>query len=65
MPVRTSTHKFKLGQSVQLLANEARLKPLGTFEVIRILPTEHGHRQYRIRSLIDRHERVVMEVELA
>jgi hypothetical protein len=58
-------HKFKLGQSVELLRNEMNLKPLGMFEVVRLMPTEHGRRQYRIRSLVDGHERVAMEVELA
>lgn len=58
-------YKFKLGQSVELLRNEANLKPLGMFEVVRLMPTEHGRRQYRIRSLVDGHERVAMEVELA
>lgn len=59
-------HKFKVGQSVVLLRNrEAHLKPLGTFEIVRIMPTEHGNRQYRIRSTADGHERVVMEDELA
>ena len=58
------THKFKLGQSVELLRNEQNLRPLGLFEIVRIMPTEHGYRQYRIRSLADGHERVAMEVEL-
>ena len=58
------SHKFKVGQSVQLVNNEQRLKPLGTFEVVRVMPTEHGHKQYRIRSLLDGHERVAMEGEL-
>lgn len=59
------THKFKLGQSVALVRNEQNLKPLGRFEIVRIMPTEHGYRQYRIRSLDDGHERMAMEAELA
>lgn len=57
-------HKFKLGQSVELLRKEPHLKPLGRFEVIRIMPTEHGQRQYRIRSSFDGHERVAIEADL-
>jgi hypothetical protein len=58
-------HKFKVGQTVELLRNqEQHLRPLGTFEVIRVMPTEHGQRQYRIRSLADGHERVALEAEL-
>ena len=57
-------HKFKPGQSVQLANNEQRLKQLGMFEIVRIMPTEHGRKQYRIRSVLDGHERVAMEGEL-
>lgn len=58
-------HKFKLGQSVELVAGDIRPKPLGLFEIVRLMPTEHGLRQYRIRSLSDGHERMAMEAELA
>lgn len=57
-------HKFRLGQSVDLVGNDVRLKPLGSFEIVRVMPTEHGHRQYRIKSLTDGHERMVSEAEL-
>lgn len=59
------SYKFKLGQSVELVAGEVRLKPLGRFEIIRLMPSEHGQRQYRIRSLTDGHERMAIETELA
>ena len=59
-----NAHKFKVGQSVELLRNEQHLKPLGLFEIVRIMPTEHGARQYRIRSLADGHERMALETEL-
>jgi hypothetical protein len=58
-------HKFKLGDAVDLVGGEQRLTPLGRFEIVRVMPTEHGHRQYRIRSLSDGHERMAMEIELA
>jgi hypothetical protein len=61
-------HKFKLGQHVNLLRFVTSLRPpLGKFEIIRLMPAEHGVCQYRIRSLLDRHERMVteMEIELA
>jgi hypothetical protein len=59
------SYKFKLGQSVELIAAETRLKPLGRFEIVRLMPSEHGLRQYRIRSLTDGHERMVIEADLA
>jgi len=59
------THKFKVKQSVELASSYLRLKPLGRFAIVRTMPTEHGVLQYRIKSLSDGHERVVMESELA
>ena len=57
--------KFKLGQSVELISNDSHLRPLGRFEIVRLMPTERGVRQYRIRSTTDGHERMATEVELA
>lgn len=59
------TPKFELGQSVELAVGPHRLSPLGRFEIVRLMPAEHGLRQYRIRSLTDGHERMVVEPELA
>jgi hypothetical protein len=58
-------HKFKLGQSVEFVASDLRLKPLGLFKVVRVMPSERGIQQYRIQSEQDGHERVVMEADLA
>lgn len=52
-------HKFKTGQKVTVTDRR------GQFEIIRLLPETGGRNQYRVRSLADRHERVVVETELA
>jgi hypothetical protein len=52
-------HKFKAGQNVTVTDRHGR------FEIIRPLPETGGRNQYRVRSLADRHERVVAESELA
>lgn len=57
-------HKFKAGQTVTMIPNRAHGSPKGSFEVVRLLPTERGNNQYRIRSVADGHERVVMESEI-
>jgi hypothetical protein len=57
--------KFSLNQIVDLVARDFRLTPLGQFEIVRLLPVEHGIRRYRIKSLKDGHERVAIESELA
>ena len=52
-------HKFKTGQQVTVSDRQGR------FEIVRALPETGGRNQYRVRSLADRHERVVIESELA
>jgi hypothetical protein len=44
--------------------SRARAAPEGRFEIVRLMPLEHGNYQYRIRSVMDGHERVVLEGEL-
>lgn len=57
-------HKFKAGQTVTVVARRYEASPRGSFSIVRILPTEHGVNQYRIKSVADGHERVVSEAEL-
>jgi hypothetical protein len=58
-------NKYKLGQSVEIVASDLRLTPLGVFKVVRVMPRERGIQQYRIKSVMDGHERMVMESDLA
>jgi hypothetical protein len=59
-----SQHKFKAGQLVRVLPNHNVSDARGSFKVVRVLPTEHGVNQYRIKSETDGHERVVTESEV-
>ncbi len=59
------SHKFNPGQSVEFIASDLRPKPLGLFKIVRVMPSEHGIRQYRIKSVMDGHERMVMESDLS
>ena len=36
----------------------------GTFKIVRVLPEERGVWQYRVKSVVDGHERVVLETDL-
>lgn len=56
--------RFRVGQSVQFVASDLRLKPLGMFKIVRVMPSERGIRQYRVRSVTDGHERVALESDL-
>jgi hypothetical protein len=58
-------HKFKVGQTVNLIANRLeRHVPSGTYTVQRLLPIEGRDLYYRIKHAGDGHERVVNEAQL-
>ena len=58
-------HKFRAGQTVNVIPRRMEHTPKGSFKVVRLLPAERGINQYRIKSSVDGHERVVMEAEIA
>ena len=55
-----ATHKFSVGQMVEMMPEHA-FSPRGVFEVVRLLPPRDGEFQYRIKSVDEPHERVVKE----
>jgi hypothetical protein len=60
------THKFRARQTVTY----APAGPGGAdrnvkFEIVRVLPAERGINQYRLKSILDGHERVALESELS
>lgn len=57
-------YKFSAGQAVELRARAGRWLPPGLFNVVRALPSDGHHNQYRVKSLTDGHERVASEGEL-
>ena len=61
----TTAHKFRAGQTVTIATRRYEATPRGSFSVVCALPTEQGIKQYRIRSNVDGHERVVSEAELS
>jgi hypothetical protein len=56
-------HKFQVGQRVEL-APPLRRHTLGVYQIIALLPIEHGEPQYRVKSLAEAHERCALEFEL-
>jgi hypothetical protein len=58
------SHKFHVGQLVQLIPSINRNVPGGSYEIIRKLPESRGEFEYRITSMIEPHDRVVQESEL-
>jgi len=58
-------HRFQVGQIVEAATRVFGVVPPGKYEIIRLMPpTAGGENQYRIKSLHDRHERVVAEGDL-
>ncbi|WP_119460507.1 hypothetical protein [Rhodospirillaceae bacterium SYSU D60014] len=60
----TTEHKFKAGQTVMSVKSTNSLIPLGRYQIVRPLPTDGVSNQYRIKSVLDGHERVVRESDL-
>jgi hypothetical protein len=60
----TPAYKFKARRAVTVAPRRYNPKIGGLFEIVRALPDERGKNQYRIRSVTDGHERVVMEGEI-
>ncbi len=57
-------HKFKVGQTVDLIPSTFRSAASGTYEIVALRPAEDGSTQYRIKSKSEVHERVVSESDL-
>jgi hypothetical protein len=59
-----TVHRFKAGQQVTVAAHRPSGVIGGTFKILRVLPEERGVWQYRVKSVADGHERVVLESDL-
>lgn len=58
-------HKFKVGQTVNLVPNRLeRHVPSGAYTIQRLLPIEGPELLYRVKHTGDGHERVVSEAQL-
>ena len=58
-------HKFALGQTVSFSPDRHQVRPAqDRFKIVRLLPEAANVLQYRIKSQVDGHERVVGEDQL-
>jgi hypothetical protein len=57
-------HKFKIGQTVNLVPSMSRLAARGHYQIVSLRPADGENPQYRIRSKSEAHERVVAESDL-
>ena len=61
------THKFSIGQLVELEPGGGRLSAPGAYEIRHLVPAsdrDPADPCYRIKSIAERHERVASESEL-
>jgi len=58
-------HKFAIGQVVSVAADRHQeIAGRGRFKVVRLMPETGNVLQYRLKSQVDGHERVVREDQL-
>jgi hypothetical protein len=57
-------HKFKVGQTVDLIPSTFRSAATGSYEIVGLRPVEDGKTEYRVKSRSEAHERVVAESDL-
>jgi hypothetical protein len=63
---RALKHKYSVGETVYFTAsNVSRPAASGTYQVVRLLPTDGDDCQYRIKSSTEAFERVAKESQLA
>ena len=60
-----ATHKFRVGQKVQMIAKFFdRHAPVGDYEIVLQLPESEGEFNYKIKSPHEPHQRMVKESQL-
>lgn len=60
-------HKFSIGQAVDLIPTTLRFAATGDYEILRLMPLSDGDPRnptYRVKSIVEKHERAVRESEI-
>jgi hypothetical protein len=57
-------HKYSVGERVNFAGRVRLGAATGEYEIVRLLPAEAGQPLYRIKSVLEPHERVVGEEQL-
>jgi hypothetical protein len=58
------SHRFKVGQTVDLIQSTFRSAAAGQYEIVSLRPADGEIPHYRIKSRSENHERVVAENDL-
>jgi hypothetical protein len=58
-------HKYKIGETISFTSSmKGRSAPPGKYRVVGYRPPEDGEPSYRIKSDLERHDRIARESEL-
>jgi hypothetical protein len=62
-----ASHKYEIGRVVRFQPRHDTAVPPGSYEIMRHLPSGDAERdpQYRVKSVLDGHERMVKESDLS
>ena len=55
------SHRFKIGQTVQLARDTVRMTQDGSFRILALRPSEDGDPKYLIKSDAERCQRIVAQ----
>jgi hypothetical protein len=59
-----AAQKFDVGQTVRIVPSPYIQNAKGKFNILSVLPDEHGMHQYQIKSTADERVHIVMEIEI-
>ena len=62
------SHKFAIGQAVDLMTTVLRPAAAGAYEIKKLMPVSDGDPQdpsYRVKNVVEKHERVVRQSEIS
>jgi hypothetical protein len=62
--VTDQIHRFKVGQTVEIIPSTMRWAAKGAYEIVSLVPVSANDPHYRVKSVIEKHERVVPQSDL-
>lgn len=62
--MKMPSHSFRVGQTVDLVPTTVFRARRGPYAILRLLPNDGLDREYRVKHLVDGHERVVQQSEI-
>jgi hypothetical protein len=57
-------HRYKVGQRVTAASGRDALLPSGPYVIVRLMPLVGHEPHYRVKSVVDGHERALLEGQL-